>query len=272
MATLTIDFTPRDTLNQLHRTIKLNTETLHYGLRLIESEADIKERIESEDDFFHIQIGEPLSESDLKAHLKAMLLTKYFEDLIKGLSLALYDSHALLNFRVYLCESPPLDATLINEKHEALRKKSIKTHFPNLITQISHVIGKDLPLDKEMLSINKARNCLVHDNGIVVDPKNINDAVNNTLTVHWLRHSMYKKEGDKEVEMVAGDSISHESPAYCRKVLSSKSFHPGEIVNFNYKEALDVAYTCLEFGQALFNCQCEFLKENTVEIATKGAG
>ncbi len=53
----------------------------------------------------------------------------------------------------------------------------------------------------EILSLNKARNCLVHRNGFVTD-KDTNDALNTELRIEYSRMRLFYKNDLEEIEVV----------------------------------------------------------------------
>lgn len=265
MDKLEINFTPKDTANHILEVLKVNIESLYYGLRLIEGESVLPERLTAEDDFIHFQIGEPLSELDLKDNLRKILLQKSFEDLIKGVTLSLCDAYLLIKFRAFLCSEKSLTIEKIDSTQKDIYKTAHKKSFPALIKEISDEIGEGLPFSKELLSINQTRNCLVHRKGIVYPEKDINDSERGVLVTRWLRPFLYQNDGEKEVEMIGGGIVTHESPAFLKTVSQEKSFQPYEVVTFSYKEVLELAHTCYFFANGLVEGQIKYLNENVIE-------
>jgi hypothetical protein len=150
MTKLEINFSPKDTVAHLLNVLKINIESLYYGLQLIENEPVLPDRLKKEDDFFHLQMGKPLSELDLQENLKQILLSKCFEDLIKGLTLSLCDAYTLLNCRMFLCTEKILSKEKIQKKHKSIYKNSQGKSFPALLKEISDSVGRELSLSEEI--------------------------------------------------------------------------------------------------------------------------
>ncbi len=265
MDNLEINFTPKDTVSHLLEVLKVNIESLYYGLRLIEGKSELPERLDNDDDYFHFQIGDPLSETDLKNSLRNILLQKCFEDLIKGVTLSLCDAYLLIKFRAYLCNETPLSLDEIENTKKDIYKTSHKESLPALIKEISDAAGKELPFSNELLSINQTRNCLVHRKGIVLPEKDINDHERGVLVTKWLRPFLFQNDGAEKVEMIGGGIVTHESPAFLKTISQEKSFQPYEVVTFSYKEVLELAHTCYFFANGLVEGQIKYLKDNTIE-------
>lgn len=272
MDKLEINFTPKDTANHIIEVLKVNIESLYYGLRLIESNSVLPERLNSDDDFFHFQIGEPLSESDLKNNLRKILLQKSFEDLIKGVTLSLCDAYLLINFRAFLCREKTLTMENIEIAKKDIYKTSHRKNFPTLVKEISDAIGENLPVSKELISINQTRNCLVHRKGIVYPEKDINDSERGVLVTRWLKPFLFQNDGTKEVEMIGGGIVTHESPAFLKTISQEKTFQPYEVVTFSYKEVLELAHTCYFFANGLVEGQIKYLKKNTIDSISYNKG
>jgi len=262
---LTIDFTPKDTVSHLLEIIKINIESLNYGLRLLESKSELSDRLEKDDDFFHIQIGTPLSENEIKNNLRKILLQKSFEDLLKGVTLSLCDAYLLINFRLFLCNEKVITINKINDAKKNFYKKAHGKSLPNLINEISSIIEENLPYSNELLSINQTRNCLIHRKGIVYPEKDINDRERNVLVTKWLRYALFESNTNKEIEIVKNFVITQESSALVKTINQERIFKPYEIVTFNYKEILEISYTCYLFANGLVNSQIKYLQKNPIK-------
>lgn len=260
-----IDFSPRNTVNHLFNILKVNIESLYYGLKLIENDSILPERLKEDNDFIHFQIGDPLSESDLKNNLKQILLSKCFEDLIKGITLSLCDAYTLINFRLFLCNESSLTQEIIEDKYKKIYKDSHSINLPRLIEKISDTVGSELLYSKELITINRARNCFVHRKGIVYPEKDINNKENNVLTTQWVRPFFYQNKDGEEIEMIDGGIVTHETPLLMKTIPQEKSFKPYETINFSYKEILEIAYTFYFFGNSLVESQIQFLKNNEIK-------
>ncbi len=263
---LEMDFSPRNTVSHLLRVIKVNIEALNYGLKLIESNPELPERLKGDDDFFHIAINEPMPEDDLKHHLRHILIAKCFEDLIKGTLLSLCDAYTLLKYRKYLCEGGEFTSTGIQEKHRAIYKQSHGMSFPIIIKKVCDLLGSELIYTNEIITINKARNCFAHRSGIVYEEKDINDKEKNVLTVKWYKLSLIAKNPDGS-QFNLSETRYTENEVKVRQTMKSteKSFSPREILTFDYNEIVEMAITFHGFAQDLVQKQIDFLAQNPLE-------
>ena len=103
-------------------------------------------------------------------------------------------------------------------------------------------------LEDEILTINAARNCLVHRRGIV-SGRDANSQEG--LQVRWLKMELLAKgpEGEQAIE----PPMLVEGPATIsvRQAKESKLFRPGDTITFTVQEFSELCWTFFRFGQLL---------------------
>jgi hypothetical protein len=123
-----------------------------------------------------------------------------------------------------------------------MAKKFHHLGFPDKLEHIkgAHNIELNDKFAEQLLSINAARNCLVHRRGIVSDP---DITGNNQLQVKWTRLQLVLTNEDGEKELVFGELVEKESWVGMRSIGEMKAFNLGDAIDFSAKEFSDVTWT-----------------------------
>jgi hypothetical protein len=131
--------------------------------------------------------SENLSAEELKMLSINWLNQKALEEFVAGTILCLEEANKFFQFQKMAVESKT-SPIASNEKAEEMKanivKKVKKTHLPVHFEQIEKHLNCSLEFKEEILSINNARNCLVHRNGVVHEV-DFNDNDNQCLRLKW---------------------------------------------------------------------------------------
>ena len=129
-----------------------------------------------------------------------------------------------------------------------------RAHFPNLIKHIEQCIDQPLYLRDEIISINRARNCMVHSGGIVQD-KDLKDKGSKVLTLKWkiVRFSTEKNGQQILLEYRTRKDGIHIDNLQMELIDNFKEFSLGERISIDLNEFNDILYTCSIFTKTLFN-------------------
>lgn len=248
-----INFNPNAVIVPLHSILESSSKNVLFGLRLLESvdqPIDFLE-IKSENTFFSFLIGGPESAEDLelrKAQFKYWIIQKGIEDLIKGLNLSLIEAYLFLKF-------PPKIKHLTTaedffEEERKVRKVASDMNFPDLLARVNETLTSHLTHLEEIQSINKARNCLIHRNGLITK-KDVNDENKENLIMKLYNLKMYYKDNDTEFEIQRGSFVPKGNGLQIRNVSESISFGLDEKIHFNYEQFNSLITTSWFFGQDL---------------------
>jgi hypothetical protein len=163
---------------------------------------------------------------------------------MKGISLTLIDAYCYGS--LYAAK----DAMTVTDQFLAVREKAEKeAHklaLPNLITHLTtKFLRGPLTHEQDILSINKARNCLVHRDGIVTD-KDVNKGTDE-LVITYERLKMLKSTTSEEIVAPTPTDTSI-------KIISDRAtmkFKLGDELDFNFRDFNDFNFTCTRFGKNL---------------------
>ena len=86
------------------------------------------------------------------------------------------------------------------------KKSANKMHIPDMLEKIEPLLTKSWNYKKQILSINKGRNCLVHRGGLVTW-KDINDERGKALNLEYVKAKIFYEKEDKEIEVKKGEAV-----------------------------------------------------------------
>lgn len=193
------------------------------------------------------------SAEEIIQQYSSWVLTNGFRDSIECVSTFLESAHQVLSIWKLLGkqnESVRVTGSEWNAVFVDGAKKFHRLGFPDKLEHIKseHNIELNDKFTDQLLSINAARNCLVHRRGIVSD-RDING--NNQLEVKWTKLQFVLTNEDGEKELVFGELIEKESSVGIRSINEMKAFLLGTGVDFSAQEFSDITWTFFLFGEDL---------------------
>ena len=138
-----------------------------------------------------------------------------------------------------------LNSTLNIEVRESeLRRKLRTLHYPELIGKANQLCSEPLILQKEIGSINLARNCLEHAVGTVTK-RFCNSPQKDKLIISGRRFKLFFKRGNEEVLAQLGKP----GPENAALMLGAENFEIqfvlDQSIELSLKQFLDVLNTCV---------------------------
>ncbi|MFC2012629.1 hypothetical protein ACFLVU_05815 [Chloroflexota bacterium] len=125
-------------------------------------------------------------------------------------------------------------------------KRGLPSKIDFLVTEYAPILRPELT--DEVISINKARNCMVHRNGIVsVLDKNSEDG----LLVRWRKIQFIAKGPNGQRAVTGGSIVKAGEELSIQQVESHKLFLIGESISFPVEEFSELCLTVMLFGRQL---------------------
>ncbi|BCB25964.1 hypothetical protein SKTS_08500 [Sulfurimicrobium lacus] len=186
-------------------------------------------------------------------HHRNWILSNGFRDAIEGLSLFVESAHEVLSYWK-LAEQQQGGIQLRGEDwnreivsgEKSFHRLGLPDKFTHL--QREHAVSPEATLLRQILSVNSARNCLVHRNGVVTEKDITNEA---SLNVEWRKLVTLLKDEDGEHDLVLGRVIEKDSWLCIKGVDHCTSFRLGERITFTTQEFADVTWGLFLFGSDL---------------------
>ncbi len=113
---------------------------------------------------------------------------------------------------------------------------------------LTHEIGVKDSYKEQILSINIARNCYVHRNGVVSDRDTNKEG---SLRVSWSRLHTFLQDEDGEHPLVIGRTVEKGSTLCVRAEESEKAFAIGERLSFSVAEMSEILWCLFLFSNDL---------------------
>lgn len=128
-------------------------------------------------------------------------------------------------------------------------KRFHRLGFPDKVAALRSNFGTvvDDTLNDHVLSVNAARNCLVHRRGVVSD-RDLNR--DNALNVGWRRLALALRDEDGEHPLIFGRALEKEATVILKIEERSKEFKLGERVVFTGAEFVEVCWSMFLYSYA----------------------
>ncbi len=253
--TTTLTLNANGVIGPLHKVLEECTNSILFGLQTMELVNEIPPDLKIDEGFFRLQFGK--NNEDIaakKEKYKAWLLKKGFEDLVKGIEYTLREAYLYVSIFSKLSELKT--AQDFNQALPEITKQALKINIPDMLERIEPHLAKSSSYKNQILSINKARNCLVHRGGLVTS-KDINDEIEKALKLEWVKLKLFYEKDCKEIEIV-GKTIIHGgqegTQIKLRRENNTISFKQGSHITLDYKQFNEFIVTCFHFGVDLVDC------------------
>lgn len=238
-----VPLNPEFVFYPLKNLISTSHSSVLFGLRTAEK---IKENLEpTVEEMQLLQLGST-HEKDIdttKNEFKNWILIKGFEEIHNAVR------HSLERFLVFISIYDQFkDCTLTCIEYEEFEKKISlkikKLDHPRLLKQIENKIGERFLFEKHIQTINNARNCLVHDFGMVKKHR-CNDDENQKLIIKGKKIHIFLHDS-------TGQKIPFEFPTLIKTPFDTSmeyedvilEFRIGERLNLTYEDYIQVLYAC----------------------------
>lgn len=250
--TQVVNLNPQGVIAPLLKILEECTNVILFGLQTVETVKEIPPDLEIEDGFFRMQVGKVETDIELNKQVyKTWLIKKGFEDLIKGISLTLMEAYLYVSLISRAADFKT--GQDFNKAFSEIRKQALKMNLPYLIEKIKPHLNKDLTYERQIRSINKARTCLVHRNGLVTE-KDTNDIDNQLLKLEWVRFKLFYEKDGGEIEIQGKSVIEGGTTIKMKQESNFIDFKIGDRINLNYKQFNEFIVTCNYFGADLVDC------------------
>jgi hypothetical protein len=152
--------------------------------------------------------------------------------------------------------------------HEATvsqRRRFHRLGLPDKIKNLqeTYSLVLDSDLVRHLLSINAARNCLVHRRGIVQE-QDINE--DGAMRVSWRRLALVIRSADGEREGFVGVIVNVGESVCVSNRDESKPFPLGTAISFSVQEFADVCWSLVLFGTSTTKLIEDWASERGIEL------
>jgi hypothetical protein len=126
--------------------------------------------------------------------------------------------------------------------------KAQKMNFPDLMGHVNQKLETPLAFAEAYSSMQAARNCFEHRDGIV-GRRDVDE--DGFLKLNFPRLKFFVKQGDKEIEIYKDFKAEAETVIQIKMDVRERVFRFGEPLKIDAADFNDIAFSCLQFGTAL---------------------
>jgi hypothetical protein len=213
------------------------------------SKADLAQPPPAPDDaFFRFDIkGPKLSREERRSLHERWILVRAFQDLMRGVRASLEEAYffiALLKIgKLRAASNSTLDKILAPFRAEAQ-----ELHFPVLMARVNRDLEKPVEFAEAYQSMQSARNCLEHRDGIV-GSRDID--ANGVLKISLPRLNIFVERNGAEIELYKDFYVKKGTLVQARVETRDLVFRLGEPLKISAANFDDIAFACVNFGTTL---------------------
>ncbi|MFN0243779.1 MAG: hypothetical protein ACKVWV_12885 [Planctomycetota bacterium] len=195
------------------------------------------------------------SSQDVDARFRTWILSCGFRDVVEAVQLFASSSRDVLSAVHALANGLRVDSlgAWLDQDRKKRNEFARLGGLPKKLEGLGRVCGSQRsPLEPQMLSINRVRNCLVHDDGVVA--RGVANDKQSPLTMEWI--------GVCLVNYGAGE-IRHKSELPAGGVIEitpvkrARTYEPNSTVLIGVQEFSEVCFTAFAFCQSLVELMFE---------------
>jgi len=193
--------------------------------------------------------GAQLAHEDAKTEAQDWLLRGFLRDAIEGAGLFLDEC-------LQVCEVMPVvvkgtaESVELHRLFHDLPRINHRLHLPQKLEKLERQFGVTTRFNGNVLSLNKARTCVVHRLGIV-SPLDIDETGALKITFQHVRYVARGQETGQELVIDRpGIVTSEDSMLELHFVDNERRFQPGERIRLQAHELYDTIITLWRFGLA----------------------
>lgn len=240
-------------LGALHRDVQRVTNLVAVGIQSPVTLDDDSLAIRSETISFRFGSSPPWASSDdARSDYQDWVFGNGLRDVIEGVGAFLEEVRKVLviwSLGDRQTAGERLTGAAWNEELLVAAKRFHRLGFPDKLESLrssfhTHV---DSTLDKHVLSVNAARNCLVHRRGIVSE-RDVNR--DGALTIKWRRAAVVLQDEDGEHPLVLGQRLAKDSIVVLKNEDCTREFKIGERIVFTSGEFTEICWSLFLYSFA----------------------
>jgi hypothetical protein len=192
-----------------------------------------------------------LSDAEAREEFRTWVLTNGFRDAAEVIGAYLDEVDRILSFwEITKRQKDGIQLTGAHW-HELVVTRHRRFHRSGLPEKVSRLEDRGLVLDQTFLthalSINSARNCLVHRRGIVSE-RDSNDG--QRLVVKWTKLALVTVEQDGDRELILPARVEAGTHIGVQNRPETAEFPLGSQVRFSVQQFSDICWTLFLFGES----------------------
>ena len=215
------------------------------------SVADLSKPVQTTETMYKFKTPE-LSVAQRRALHENWILAKAFQELLRAVRHALEEAHVFASLLSKGKHTVRSSGTL-DDFLRPFRKAAADLVFPDLLTAVNELLHENLVFSDAYRSLQSARNCLEHRDGIVSQTETRGaDAFELSIP----RIKLFYMRNGTEVELEIGHIVEPENDEASAEILMKidlrrRALAPGERIVFTLTEFNEIAFACHFLGAQL---------------------
>jgi hypothetical protein len=248
---LTISLNLGAMLGALQRSIQRTLDLVSFGLQAAEKAKDI-DRLLLPEIKMHFSIAEnkKLDVESARKEFRQWVISSGLRDCVEAVNPLMEEARKVCALYL-LAEKKRIKNGDLQQKVFGPIRKYHRAGLPDKLKILREEYDPILipELSDHVMSINTARNCLVHRRGIVAEQDlNTPDA----LMVRWKRKEILVRDDEGNEKVIELPYLTEKNVTVClRFVETGRIFKLGEAINFSTEEFSDLCMTFFFFGQQM---------------------
>lgn len=208
--------------------------------------ADLSKKPSNETTQYKFKTPE-ISAADRRAMFANWMLSRAFQDLMRGVRASLEQAYFFLE----LLAGPrkAKSNTTLEELFEPFKRRAATLSFGDLLEQVNSKLPQPLNFVDAYHSLQKARNCMEHRNGIV---GNVDAPAGGVMILNFPRVKNFYLRKEQEIELVAGHIVDAQDGAeevqiFTRIELRQRRFSKGQRLSLSSTDFNEIAFACNYF-------------------------
>lgn len=211
------------------------------------------------------------SEEDAKKEFTEWVLLNGFREVTESIGVFLESAHRVLSlWSIAGKQQEGLQITGA-DWHEIMQGGEKRFHRLGLPDKLEHLekehgIKLTQAEEARLLSVNAARNCLVHRNGVVSE-RDVTSG--DELVIQWIRMAVLAQDEDGEKELVLGSMVEKDTVVAIRNTEVEKKFRLRERISFSVKEFSEISWSVFLVGERVVSLIQEYGLAKGFIVATE---
>jgi hypothetical protein len=193
---------------------------------------------------FRLQFnGRELDAEQRRQRHESWILSKAFQDLMRGVRASLEEAY----FFIRLMDIGSFRAEVSGTLHEVLqpfRDEAAGMNFPALLDAVNARLDRPLEFSQAYQSLQDARNCLEHRNGVVGQRDAKSDG---KLLLQFPRMLLFVERDGKQVEILRGH-VSQGEILKFKIDLRKREYEIGQRLELSAVDFEEIAFACSQFA------------------------
>jgi hypothetical protein len=216
------------------------------------SSADLSKRPPAAGGFFRFDPkGPDLNAHDRRNLYENWILAKAFQDLMRGVRGSLEEAYFITQLISQPIRVSP--TSTLDELFAPFRERVGKKRFPDLLKRVNASLTEPVDFSDAFESMQAARNCLEHRNGVV---SRIDTIDGQTMKLTFPRAKLFYFRNGEEVEVVEGEPVdAHDGKSeveiLMRLEVRERTIGLGQRIVLTARDFDELALGCFLFGSQL---------------------